>query len=65
MSEPTMSEAEYQRRAVPRLAQIDALDKRCEWDKHEFEIDWETRERRERRNRLMAEQNADEFAAGM
>jgi hypothetical protein len=65
MSEPTMSEATCKRRGVQRLEKIDALDKRCEWLMAESEIDWEARELCERRSRLMAELNADEFAARM
>jgi hypothetical protein len=60
-----MTEDEYNARAIPRLARIDALDKNCQWDKHSFEVDWQTLERRELRDRLMKEQNADEAAAGI
>ena len=60
-----LSMAEYKMRAEPRLAAIDAMDKRCEWSKWDFECTPEVQALRERRNRLMSEQIADEVDAGL
>jgi hypothetical protein len=56
---------EYKRRAIPRLAQIDRLDERCEWEKFDCQCSLEVQALRERRKRLMDEQGADEVAAGL
>lgn len=60
---------EYKQRSTPRLAAIDELDQRCQWDKFLEEIPLEKRaeiaELRKRRERLMKEQVADEVAAGL
>jgi hypothetical protein len=63
MSELTFEE--YQSRAVPRMAAIEALDARCEWDKPGYECSLAVLELRDRRGRLMREQIADEAAAGL
>lgn len=59
-----MDMQEYNERSIPRLALIDALDKRCQWDKFYFQVSSDVLELRKRREQLMAEQNADEIAAG-
>lgn len=60
-----MTLEEYEARALPRLALIDSLDKRCEWGKWDWECSLEVRKLRDRRERLMQEQAADEKAAGL
>ena len=60
-----MTQAEYEARAVPRLAVIDRLDALCKWELFDWQCDHVTRTRRELRERLMREQTADEVAAGL
>jgi hypothetical protein len=56
---------EYNRRAIPRLARLDAISDRCNFGVWEFECTPEQQRYREEWNRLMCEQNADEYAAGL
>ena len=59
--EPKLSREEYERRAIPRLAAIDRLA-----DKIDFSSGyWKYTPEGERYSRLMAEQNQDEYDAGM
>ena len=60
-----MDSQEYEKRAVPRLTLIDALDKRCQWDKFDCQVSFDILEIRKRRKILMDEQNADEVSAGL
>jgi hypothetical protein len=56
---------EYEQRATSRLALIEAMDKRCQWDKFGFQVPFEIQELRRRREKLMDEQTRDEIAAGL
>ena len=60
---PKLSAEEYERRALPRLAAIDALSPRCKWG--EWAPGWEAMQAREQWKRLMDAQAADEVAAGL
>lgn len=64
-NDASLSMEEYKKRSIPRLKEIDLLDAKCEWKKHEFQVSPEVLQFRERRNALMADQNADECAAGL
>lgn len=59
-----MDMQQYNKRSIPRLALIDALDKRCQWEKFDFQVSSDVLELRKKRQKLMAEQNADEIEAG-
>ena len=59
-----MDMQEYNKRSIPRLALIDALDKRCQWGKFDFQVPDDVLELRKKREKLMDEQNSDEIAAG-
>lgn len=61
----TLSIEEYEARAIPRLAVIDELSPRCQWEKHVSDCDDITLTIRARWRRLMDEQGADEIAAGL
>ena len=55
----------YNKRAIPRLRQIEEMDKRCQWNKWDFELPLNIQELRKRREKLMDEQVQDEIAAGL
>ena len=59
-----MPSEEYESRAIPRLQRIDEIDPFCHWDEM-FARDERTQRYRDEWNRLMAEQAADEAAAGL
>lgn len=56
---------DYEARALPRLAEIDQLSPRCQWEKFDHECDDITLTLRARWKRLMDEQGRDEVAAGL
>jgi hypothetical protein len=56
---------EYEKRAIPRLAEIDNLTPRCKWEKFDHECDDITLTLRAKWKRLMDEQGRDEVAAGL
>lgn len=56
-----MTEEMYKARAIPRLAAIDALASRIDFEK----CGWQLTPEGERYQRLMDEQQADEVAAGL
>lgn len=58
---PTLSMEDYQARAIPRLAAIDACTKKIQ----DGNLSWDYSPEGQRWLRLMAEQNADEAAAGL
>lgn len=55
----------YEARSVPRLAEIDRLTPRCQWEKFDHECDDITLTLRAKWKRLMDEQGRDEVAAGL
>jgi hypothetical protein len=59
-----MTEQEYLARALPRLEQIESLDKRCAWDKWDCECTESELSARRQRKILMDAQGADEVAMG-
>lgn len=56
---------EYEARAKPRLAAIDALAARCAWEKFDFQCTPEELRAREHYTQLMREQGEDEVRAGL
>ena len=58
---PTLSMEEYNARAIPRLASIDALTKKIQ----DGNLSWDYSPEGQLWKRLMADQNADEVAAGL
>lgn len=56
-----LSQEEYERRAIPRLKEIDRLIEKINF----LSFGWEYTPEGERYKRLMAEQGQDEFDAGM
>ena len=54
----------YESRSIPRLRLIEEMDKRCQWEKFDFELPFGIQELRKRREKLMDEQMKDEIAAG-
>ena len=55
----------YESRSIPRLKLIEAMDKKCQWDKFDFQLPFGIQELRRRREKLMDEQMKDEIAAGL
>lgn len=60
-NEPALSFEDYEQRAKPRLAMIDALAKKINFES----MTWQHTPEGERYMRLMQEQCADECAAGL
>ena len=54
----------YESRSIPRLRLIEEMDKRCQWEKFDFELPFGIQELRKQREKLMDEQMKDEIAAG-
>jgi hypothetical protein len=63
--DPVETGSAYLERATARLALIEKLDARCQWDKHDCEVSFRTQQLRALRKRLMDEQSADEVAEGL
>ena len=59
-----MTLTEYNKISALRFSSMDAIDKKCQWDKFDFEVDLETRQARERWNQLIEAQTKDEIEMG-